>query len=103
LSEMKLLHIYAQEIWHGEAYIVGNRDGLLALKEAIEQALVDSKSQVDEYASDGEGYKVRVIMNDTGWLEPFWDTLALPYSEKMTREGTRSAVWPWELWSIKEE
>jgi len=104
---LNLLHIYAQEQWHGEAYIVGNKGGLLELKKAIEQALSNGSGQtVDEYGvpiyvNDGEGYKVKVTMNNTGWLEPFWVKLAVPYTEEVASEKRKDAVWPWEIKKVE--
>jgi len=102
---INLLHIYAQEQWHGEAYIVGNRDGLIELKKAIIQALNSGKGETGEdvpiYVNDGEGYKVKVTMNNTGWLEPFWVKLAVPYTEKIASEKRKDAVWPWKIKKVE--
>ena len=98
---IRLLHIYGQECPHSDAYLVGNKAGLLELKKAIEQALDDGKGETIHkdgsiYANDGEGYQVKVIMNDD--LEPFWLKLALPYSSDLASEKRDNAVWPWKIW-----
>lgn len=71
---MKLLNIYGQYDNHTEARIVGNREGLLALKFEIEKALGTGVSAVVEgedsdciFASDGEGYSVIVEMHNDQW------------------------------------
>lgn len=90
---MKLLNIYGQYDHHTEAKIIGNREGLEALKAVIEEALkgigalengsvkassnaarghVNADGKVsgkidDIFASDGEGYEVIVEMNNTHW------------------------------------
>ena len=96
-----LLHIYGQEQWHGEAYIIGNRGGLLELKKAIEQALSDNKGETGDdepvFANDGEGYQTKVIMNNTDWLESFWVKLALPYTGEVASDKREDAVWPWKI------
>lgn len=100
-QSVNLLHIYAQEQWHGEAYIIGSRGGLIELKKAIIQALNSGKGETGEdvpiYASDGEGYKIKVTMNNTDWLKPFWDKLAMPYTGEVASDKREDAVWPWKL------
>ena len=101
-QDPNLLHIYAQEQWHGEAYIVGNRGGLQELKRAIEQALRNGKGETGRYGTyvcpnDGEGYKVKITMNNTDWLGAFWDKLALSYTEEVASDKREDAVWPWKL------
>lgn len=71
---MKILNIYGQETWHTEAWIVGNDVGLLALKDAIEEALriyggktTTAKDKEPLFASDGEGYEVIVECHNDDW------------------------------------
>ncbi len=74
----KVLHIYAQAWEHMDAHIIGNTEGLMALKAAIEKALIDDKGisatpsewEYDEVmVSDGEGYQVFVMRRDGEWPE----------------------------------
>ena len=77
---MKILNIYGQYYWHTEARIMGNREGLLELKTAIERALLkegkafttsdnilDNNGDTALFASDGEGYEVIVEMHNDEW------------------------------------
>jgi len=71
---MKILNIYGQEAWHTEARIIGNREGLEALKQTIDDALrvPDGKATTENdteplFASDGEGYEVIVEMHNDEW------------------------------------
>ena len=100
-QDINLLHIYGQEQWHGNAYIIGNKGGLLELKKAIEQALSDNKGEIGDdkpvYANDGEGYQTKVMMNNTGWLESFWGRLAVPYTAEVASDKREDAVWPWQI------
>ncbi len=68
---MKILNIYGQESHHTNARIIGNRDGLLELRDAIAKAIKTSKSRTstDEplFASDGEGYEIIVECHDDAW------------------------------------
>jgi len=81
--EVKLLNIYGQEAWHTEARIIGSKDGLLELRDAIEKAIKDGKATTSNdlplFASDGEGYEVIVEMHNDEWgcnapQDSFWNT-----------------------------
>lgn len=74
---MALLNIYGQAMEHMDAEIVANTEGLKVLLEAILTALAKGKgSTVNRaeglYASDGEGYSVKILCCDEGWLSDFW-------------------------------
>ena len=85
--DLKILNIYGQEDNHTEARIVGNSDGLLLLKAAIERALSQGKSTTETdvkdgetalFASDGEGYEVVVERHNDEWglkggKDSFWN------------------------------
>ena len=87
---MKILHIYPQIDWHSEALIVhsealivGNRDALLSLKSAIDNALIGKSAKCEAYTSDGEGYETSVIcLNDKKRFEK----LELPYTDEICKE-----------------
>jgi hypothetical protein len=112
---MKLLNIYGQYDNHTEARIIGNREGLEALKEIIERALRNGKASNEQagshinpnqdvigesealFASDGEGYEVIIEMHNGRWgLEPDGK-----YNKK--RYWNSDKVKPWYLmWQIME-
>ena len=90
-NDTPLLHVYGQYCNHDSAHIVGNVEGLRALRDAIDQALAVRQSDVfssaspqpspaaastNVFADDGEGYTVLVAVTD----EPRLDGLALPYA-----------------------
>lgn len=55
------LHIYAQQYQHQEAWVVGTKDGLTALRDALTVALAaDAPISIPAFTNDGEGYKVIV-------------------------------------------
>jgi len=87
-SKIPLLHIYGQAAWHDEVRIIGNKDGLLALRNAITKALnsTEGNGVASVYASDGEGYEAGVLLNDSGWQGPFWYCVGLPYTKDYTTE-----------------
>lgn len=59
------LHVYGQFCWHSEATIRGTRDGLIALRDAIDAAIETGSGSAEVIASDGEGYSVDVIRSST--------------------------------------
>lgn len=89
---MKRLHIYAQPSNHDEAYIVGNRAALIALRDAIETAITsmpdagtNSVADVkDCFTSDGEGYHLIIICESNNET---WEKLQLPYTSPMMCTG----------------
>lgn len=84
---MKILNIYGQPMEHFDARIVGNKEGLLQLKNTIEKALQSGKATTETdvvdgdtalFASDGEGYEVIVEMHNDDWgcyalKDSFWN------------------------------
>ena len=65
-------------MWHDESYILGDRSGLLALRNAIDDAMsnhVATSSNV--FTSDGEGYRIRLMVVDLETLEK----LRMPYTD----------------------
>lgn len=94
---MKVVHLWAGASFHEDGYIVGNKEGLEALRRAIDYALVNSDCDVsisktfDIFTSDGEGYDLHVIVTkDT-------DKIALPYTEDFAEEHRDNAVYPWHM------
>lgn len=96
-NKIKLLHIYGQDFWHTCGYIVGNKEALIALKNAIEIALDEGEGVVDVYVNDGEGYDVHVIRDNSDWKYK-----AVPYTDEVAREKNKKAIWPWNKQSGKE-
>lgn len=71
------LHIYAQETNHDRAYIIGTREALVGLLEALQRAL-EQGIYADSYCTaDGEGYKVVIIQTENSKIEE----LKLPYTK----------------------
>lgn len=79
----KKLHIYAQDINHSEAYIVGTPEALLQLAMKIIYSLPEHPLKTYEYdikepffVRDGEGYEVKV----KACAEEEINKLAYPYT-----------------------
>ena len=101
---MNLLHIYAQEAWHDDAFIVGDRLGLEVLRKAITEALEVGRasSGSDLFVTDGEGYEVKIICDDSGWREESWRSLSLPYTDEIAQDRhLDSKITPEDIWETK--
>ena len=72
-------HIFGQQMWHGEAYLIANRTALLELKEAIDVALKHEETRLGLMPSDGEGYDlfIKCVEDDFEWEE-----LEMPYHDR---------------------
>ena len=85
------LHIYAQDVWHDEAFIVGNREGLEALRDALNKALENPFSTARCFVNDGEGYACYIAECKD---EQKLDLLAVPYTDQIATEQNESSIWP---------
>ncbi|WP_144487196.1 hypothetical protein [Bacillus pumilus] len=92
---LELCNIYAQQTHHFEAFILGNRKGLLELRKAIDEALETGSSVAHLYPSDFEGYETYIALVDD---EQKFEKLMDPYVEEYAQE--EDAVDPVEV--IKE-
>lgn len=88
-------HIYAQGHWHDEAYIVADRDALLALRAAIDKALTEGHGATTLTPTDGEGYDLHIVRVDADWQSPEWQDLAMPYTDEVA--GGRGGKHPSSL------
>jgi hypothetical protein len=90
------LHVYAQMQEHDEAHIIGTREDLVRLRDAIEVALgnkarhCESSSFAQFFAADGEGYDL-VVKVVPASVEA---NLMLPYAESIGRSLGRAEEMP---------
>jgi hypothetical protein len=84
-ERVRLLHIYAQFCWHSECRIVGNKNALIVLRDAIDEALKKGKSETGAMTSDGEGYTVEIEMLDADWESDRWRRQPMPYTAEHAR------------------
>lgn len=75
-EESYYCHLFGQQMWHGNAYMVANRAALLGIKEAIEVALENEESRVTMFPSDGEAYDLFIKCTNEGFD---WEQINLPY------------------------
>jgi hypothetical protein len=76
-KDLGTLHLYAQEQWHDEAYIVGDYAALKQLRDALDMALETGRCSMLVFAADGEGYRLHVVQHETARM----DRLRLPYAK----------------------
>ncbi|MEW4100604.1 hypothetical protein Q0N85_16145 [Bacillus altitudinis] len=78
-----LCNIYAQQTHHFEAFILGNKKGLIELRNAIDRALETGSSVAHVFPSDYEGYETYIaLVND----EQRFEKLITPYVEEYMQE-----------------
>lgn len=89
-----VLHVYGQDFWHQDAYLVGGRKALKKLRAAIERALAEGRAACQTFTNDGEGYDLHVVrVDDAETL----DRLALPYRARYARKARRKTIRPHQL------
>ncbi len=81
---MRTIQIYGQNAWHNSAVILADRDGLLALRGAIDRLLQTDKmsEHVNCYVSDGEGYHLFISKIEDS---KEWDKVELPYQAEIAK------------------
>jgi hypothetical protein len=87
------LHIYAQPFEHQEAFILGDKEALTNLRNAIDKALTNgnNESSCQFYTTDGEGYQVLVLCRE------MTDNVALPYTAEDYAERRQDSISPYKL------
>jgi len=90
MSAAPLLHIYAQDAWHDDAFIVGEPEALRALRSAIDRALADRNAAVEAMVADGEGYHVLVLCRPPEAIEG----MKMPYTDPLTKDNMEGMQHP---------
>jgi len=95
------LHIYAQQLNHDSAWIVGDKEAFLKLRAAIDKALADGNTATEVESADGEGYSVYFAVLPEKDLA--WENMDLPYTDRsmMGFKETRLPNPPHDLISIE--
>lgn len=89
----EVLHCYAQSHWHTEAYISGGRDALLALRAAIDRALLHAGvAECDVFTSDREGYTLYVVAMSDDDAE----RQVVPYTDESAAQNWNGRPGPWD-------
>jgi len=88
-KNVSLLHVWSQKNEHAPLFVVGNREGLLALREAVDAALNHECCGQQVCQGDGELYDLFVACDDTALEHWKWATTYRdPYTPS---EG----IFPW--------
>lgn len=80
LAPTPFVHLYAQAFNHDEGWVVGNRRGLTALRDALSSVLEGPSTLCSKqvFTGDGEGYVMLVSLSEN---EPNFLKLVLPYTD----------------------
>lgn len=78
-EDTPLCHIFGQQMWHSNAYLIANRTALLELKEAIDVALKHEEARLGLGPSDGEGYDLFIKCVEDNFE---WGELEMPYHDR---------------------
>lgn len=75
------LHVYSPWTWHDDARLIGNREALEALQEALTHVLAGQGTAIlQTFTSDGEGFDLEVRMVTREEM----DQLPMPYTDRDT-------------------
>lgn len=84
---LPILQVYSPRIGHDSSYIMGNKNGLLAMRDAIDKALESSHGIAHEgsvFVSDGDSFNLVIIKHDSDFQSNFWQQLIKPYTKDAT-------------------
>ena len=96
---MDILHIYGQEIWHADAFIIGDVKSLTKLRDSLNRAIENANADAtDHFANDGEGYNLYTICVTD---EKILDKLDVQYTDPIA-QGNRSNFSPHDLLDTSE-
>lgn len=89
MKDVPVVHVYEHYSDHCDVIILGNRKGLLALYDAIGNALttMDGKGTTEVYVNDGEGYDLEIQVVD----EKEIDNLPVPYTAAHAKERSNKS------------
>jgi len=76
-----ILKVYPSKYWHDDVVIVGNKEGLTKLKEAIETALAGHPANALVQETDGCEYNVVPKMHDGDILNEEWLDFPMQYDD----------------------
>lgn len=82
IHQLPQVHLYGQPSWHEDAFVVGNRAGLEMLRRAIDDALRTGAQEAEVFATDGEGYGIKVVE----LADAILDEMPLPYTAPEAKE-----------------
>ncbi|WP_077301388.1 hypothetical protein [Virgibacillus pantothenticus] len=96
-DHLGVCNIYAQDSWHTESFIIGNRQGLIDLRNAIDEALKNKVGEANLFPSDFEGYTTYIALLED---ENKFADLCMPYTNEPGVGTDENSIHPIEI--IKE-
>lgn len=76
---MPRCHIFGQQMWHDNAYLIANRTALIELQDAIEVALKHGEIRLSLAPSDNEYYRLYMKCVEDDFK---WEPLEMPYHDR---------------------
>ncbi len=93
------LHIYGQQSWHQDAFIVGNRAALEQLYKGIGEALQNGEKREGFSPNDGEGYNLYISCVEDSFD---FEQLDVPYHDPEIFEKRKPPLAAFNLYKIEE-
>lgn len=92
-NKMPVIHLWSPESFHSEGYVVGNYEGLIKLRSAIDRAIAAGAGKENVFIGDGEGFDLYVFRIDDNLV----GLTAVPYRDDMAAEKRERTVFPWDM------
>lgn len=93
------LHIYGQQSWHQDAFIVGNRAALEQLYKGIGEALQHGEKREVFFPVDGEGYNLYISCVEDDFD---FEQLDAPYHDPEIFEKRKPPLTAFKLYKVEE-
>jgi hypothetical protein len=95
---MNVLHVYGQHSWHDSAYVVGDKNALMALRDAIDEAIKNGIGKAHVFVADGEEYTLNVVEKNSDSME----NMSYPYIAEYAACSKKGRP-PYSLVPLKKE
>lgn len=91
-------HVFSQYSENAPVYFIGNKLGLLKLKEAIDKALSSSSGIGQSYAlsADMEEFPISAILVEDS--RGSWEDMELPYTAYYSADNRPGVLSPSDIW-----
>ena len=87
IEEVPVLKVFSPQIWHDSGYVVGNRAGLEALRDAVDEALKNGAGSGEVFETDGEGYYVMAALFNNPIHSDAWNKYPVHYVSDVASEN----------------
>lgn len=95
-----VIHIFGQHTYHDDVHIIGSKESLIALRDAIDKVVGSGKNveKIKAFVNDGEGFDLEVICCNE---ESDLSRLVSPYFDEESCDPS-GLLFPWQI-KIKGE